>query len=144
MEMKAIRPAASAMPRRVLVCEDDAVLAREVADALAQAGVRSVVVRSSVARAMATLENHHPDAIVIDSHLSDRDDGWALAELVAFLGPRTPRIVFTTATPDEIPPEVARLGTIVEKPYQPQALIEVLAAGKPDGLFSRVREVLAR
>ncbi len=144
MEMRAIRPASSAIPMRVLVCEDDAVLALAIEDALGEAGVRHVSICPSAALAMAALEDEHPDAIVIDSHLSDRDDGWALAELVAFLGPKPPRIVFSTATPDEIPPEVARLGTVVEKPYDPHILVDALISGRPGGLLSRVREALHR
>ena len=144
MEMKAITPASSATPGRVLVCEDDACLALEVELALRDAGVCQVSVCPSAALAMAALETVHPDAIVIDSHLADRDDAWALAELIAFLGPKPPKIVFSTATPDEIPPEVARLGTIIEKPYEPYLLVEALISGSPGGLFSRVREALHR
>lgn len=142
--MKAIRPASSATPRRVLVCEDDAQLALGIEDALRAAGVLHVTVCPSASLAMAALETVYPDAIVIDSHLADRDDGWALAELIAFLGPKPPRIVFSTATPEEIPPEVARLGTIIEKPYDPLLLVEALVSGRPGGLLSRVREALHR
>lgn len=144
MEMKAIRPESGASPARVLVCEDDAALADAVAAALRAAGVRGVTICPSAAQAMAALETLHPDAIVIDSHLADRDDGWALAELVAFLGPRPPKILFSTATPEEIPPEVARLGTIVEKPYDPRLLADALVSGRTGGFLSRVREALHR
>jgi CheY-like chemotaxis protein len=144
MEMKAIRPASSATPMRVLVCEYDAALVLALEDALNEAGVSNISVCPSAALAMAALEDEHPDAILIDSHLSDRDDGWALAELIAFLGPKPPRIVFSTATPEEIPPEVARLGTIVEKPYDPHMLVDALISGRAGGLFSRVREALHR
>jgi CheY-like chemotaxis protein len=144
MEMKAIRPASSTIPLRVLVCEDDAILALAIEDALGDAGVSNISVCPSAALAMAALEDEHPDAIVIDSHLADRDDGWALAELVAFLGPKPPRIVFSTASPDEIPPEVARLGTVVEKPYDPRMLVDALISGHAGGLLARVREALHR
>jgi CheY-like chemotaxis protein len=144
MEMKAISPASSASAMRVLVCEDDALLALAIEEALGDAGVSNISVCRSAALAMAALEDEHPDAIVIDSHLADRDDGWALAELVAFLGPKPPRIVFSTATPDEIPPDVARLGTIVAKPYDLQMLVEALIPDRPGGLFSRMREALQR
>ena len=35
---------------------------------------------------MAELEQARPDALILDVHLADRDDGWALAEVVAMLG----------------------------------------------------------
>jgi hypothetical protein len=76
--------------------------------------------------------------VVLDVHLSDRDDGWAVAELISLLGPRRPRIAFSTGSPEAIPAGIAELGPVFAKPYDPEHLVEVLAAGKGRGLIARL------
>ena len=125
---------------RVLVVEDDMVLALAIEDALMRLGnAREVVICPSSDATLAALEEGRPDAIVIDVHLSDRDDGWAVAELVELLGPRRPRIVFSTGSPEDIPPAIAEMGPVFEKPYDPAELVEALADERRTGLFSRLR-----
>jgi len=125
---------------RVLVVEDDPVLALAIEDALIHLGnAREVVICPSTAATMAELEKQRPDAIVLDVHLSDRDDGWAVAELVELLGPKRPTIVFSTGSPEEIPPGIAEMGPIFEKPYNPADLVEALADNGKTGLFARLR-----
>ncbi len=123
---------------RVLVVEDDAVLALAIEAALLDAGAIEVVVCPSLAGTMAALEEAPAEAIVLDVHLADRDDGWALAELAAMLGPTPPRIVFSTASPEDIPPRIAEMGPIFQKPYDPAQLADALVSGTPRGLFSRL------
>jgi CheY-like chemotaxis protein len=125
---------------RVLVVEDDPILALAIEDALINLGnARQVVICPSTAATMAELEQQRPDAIVLDVHLSDRDDGWAVAELVELLGPKRPRIVFSTGAPEDIPPGIAEMGPIFVKPYDPAELVEVLRSDSKDGLFARLR-----
>ncbi|RKF18270.1 response regulator [Altericroceibacterium spongiae] len=124
---------------RILVVEDDAVLALDLEAALLENGASDVAICSSLACTMTALEKARPDAIVLDIHLADRNDGWALAELVDQLGPRRPKIIFSTGAPDVIPPEIAGLGTILPKPYDPADLISLLSPARPVGLFSRLR-----
>lgn len=125
---------------RVLVVEDDPVLALAIEDALINLGnAREVVICPSTASTMAELDRQRPDAIVLDVHLSDRDDGWALAELVDLLGPRRPRIVFSTGSPEDIPPGIAEMGPVFEKPYDPEKLVEALADDRKFALFARLR-----
>jgi CheY-like chemotaxis protein len=92
---------------------------------------------------MAALEEGPADAIVLDVHLTDRDDGWALAELVDMLGPKRPRIVFSTGSPEAIPPDIAGMGPVFEKPYDPVELAGALASGTKQGLFTRLRSVIS-
>ena len=124
---------------RVLVVEDDPILATAIQAALEDAGASKVVVCPSIASTMDALEQGAPDAIVLDVHLADRDDGWAVAELVDLLGPRRPRIVFSTGTPEDIPPEIAEMGPIFEKPYNPAELVEALTDSGKSGFFARLR-----
>jgi CheY-like chemotaxis protein len=125
---------------RIVVVEDDSILALALEDALLDAGASEVVLCASTERALEALEEADAAAIVIDVHLADRDDGWALAELVGQLGPKHPRIIFSTGTPEAIPPEIADMGLVLEKPYDPARLVEELTNGVPKaGLLARLR-----
>ena len=124
---------------RVLLVEDDAVLAMSLQDALIEGGASEVVVCHTMQATMAELEKDKPlDALILDVHLDDRDDGWALAELVAMLGPKRPKIAFSTGSPEAIPADIAEMGPVFEKPYDPDQLVQVLAAGRKRGIFSRL------
>jgi len=127
---------------RVLVVEDDPVLALALEDALLAAGAGEVAVCPSMESTMAELEKGRADAIVIDVHLADRDDGWAVAELVDMLGTRRPRIVFSTGAPQDIPEEIAEMGPVFEKPYDPAELVAALLGEERRGLFARWRGVI--
>lgn len=124
---------------RVLLVEDDAVLAMSLEDALLSGGAEEVIICHTMQSTMEQLEDgDRLDAIVLDVHLADRDDGWALAELVDMLGPKRPWIAFSTGSPGDIPKEIAQMGPIFEKPYDPEQLVRVMAAGRKRGLFSRL------
>jgi CheY-like chemotaxis protein len=123
---------------RVLVVEDDPVLALALEQALLDGGAATVAICPSMESTMAELEKGPADAIVIDVHLADRDDGWALAELVEMLGTRPPRIVFSTGAPQDIPEEVAEMGAIFEKPYDPAELVAALSDEEKRGLFAKL------
>jgi CheY-like chemotaxis protein len=125
---------------RVLVVEDDPVLALALEDALIAAGAGEVAVCPSMESTMAALEKGAADAIVIDVHLADRDDGWAVAELVDMLGTRRPRIVFSTGAPQDIPGEIAEMGPVFEKPYDPAELVAALVGEERRGLFAMWRD----
>jgi CheY-like chemotaxis protein len=124
---------------RVLVVEDDPIVAVAIEGALLDGGADEVVICPSIAATMEALEQARPDAIILDVHLTDRDDGWALAELVDLLGPKRPRIIFSTGAPQDIPPEIAEMGAVFEKPYDPKELVEVLSSERKVGLFARLR-----
>lgn len=124
---------------RVLIVEDDPILAMTLEDAFKQAGTREVVICQTMQATKQELQNEDKtDAIVLDVHLADRDDGWAIAELVSMLGPARPRIAFSTGSPGDIPEEIAGMGPVFEKPYDPQLLVTELAAGKRRGLIARL------
>ena len=128
--------------KRVLVVEDDAILSMLIESELRAHGVEDVVVCPSIAATMEELERAAADALVLDVHLSDRDDGYAVAELVSLLGPKSPRIVFSTGAPDDIPPDIAELGPVLAKPYDPEDLIAALDSKARPGVFARLRSKL--
>ena len=124
----------------VLLVEDDSILALALEDALLRAGAGRVTICASVEQTMRELDSEErPDAIVLDVHLADRDDGWALAELVTMLGARPPRIAFSTGSPEAIPANVAALGPVFVKPYDPDDLVGALVEDGKTGLFTLLR-----
>ena len=125
-----------------MIVEDDAVLAVALEAALHDAGVGEVVICPSTDAAMHALDQAAADAVVLDVHLADRDDGWAIAELVAMLGPRRPRIVFSTGSPDDIPAHIAEMGRVFAKPYDPAELARALCSHEPGGLLHRLRSAM--
>lgn len=128
---------------RVLIVEDDPVLALSLEDALRERAAAEVVICPSIGSTIAELEREPPDAMVIDVHLADRDDGWALVELVEMLGTRRPRIVFSTGAPQDIPPKIAETGAVLEKPYDPAELVAALSGDEKRGLFSKLRHAIS-
>ena len=129
---------------RVLLVEDDAILAMSLEDALVRGGAQEVIICHTMQSTMEQLEDGEKlDAIVLDVHLADRDDGWAIAELVRTLGPDSPRIIFSTGMPRDIPEDVAAMGCILEKPYEPEILIALLHEPKRRGIISRLRGALS-
>lgn len=126
----------------VLVVEDDAVLAMTIEDTLREGGVTEVTIVSTTAKALEALRQSKPDTLVLDVHLADRNDGWAIAELVKSVGPHPPRIIFSTGAPKDIPEDIAEMGAILEKPYDPADLLVLIREPKRRGLISRLRDRL--
>ena len=93
-------------------------------------------------QALEALRRKKPDAIVLDVHLADRDDGWAVAELVETLGPKPPRVIFSTGAPQDIPQDVAVLGCVLEKPYDSADLVSLLGQPERTGIIKRLRGAL--
>ena len=127
------------LPAHVLVVEDDAIIGLTIEQALLDAGVGEVEICPTTDEALAALRRKQPDAIVLDVHLADRDDGWAIAELVRDLGPDSPRIIFSTGMPRDIPADIAELGCVLEKPYEPSVLVELMREPARKGIISRLR-----
>ena len=130
------------LPAHVLVVEDDAVLSLTIEQALLDAGVAKVALSASTEEALRHLRDDQPQVIVLDVHLADRDDGWAIAELVRTLGPDSPRIIFSTGAPQYIPADIAALGCILEKPYDADILVDLLRQPRRQGIISRLRGAL--
>lgn len=143
MNKKLARTETAPLPSRILVVEDDAVLGLTIEQALEDAGVADVRICPTTDAALAALRDQAPDAIVLDVHLADRDDGWAIAELVQTLGPRAPRIIFSTGRPQDIPAEIAAQGCVLEKPYDAKTLVDLLREPKRSGIISRLRGALS-
>ncbi|PZT90017.1 MAG: response regulator [Citromicrobium sp.] len=133
---------AGRMPHHVLVVEDDAVIGMMIEQALSDAGVKIIELCPTTELALVALRKQTPNAVVLDVHLADRDDGWAIAELIESIGPDHPQIIFSTGMPNDIPTHIAELGAVLEKPYEPALLINLLREPKRRGLISRLKNVL--
>ena len=83
-----------------------------------------------------------PTAVILDVHLGDRDDGWAIAELLSLLGTKLPRIIFSTGSPQDIPRSIAAMGPVFEKPYDADQLVKVLIGDRKSGIFAQLRDTL--
>ena len=123
----------------VLVVEDDAVLALAVEDALLAAGARDVSLAASTEKAMEILRGSRVETVILDVHLADRGDGWAIAELLRALGAEAPKVIFATGSPDEIPEDIADLGPVLAKPYDFDELVSLARGSTRPSLFSRLR-----
>ena len=130
------------LPTYVLLVENDAVLALASETVLLEAGVERLEIAATTEAALAALRRRKPDAVVLDVHLDDRADGWAIAELIASLGPDRPRIVFSTGAPQDIPSHIAEMGCVLEKPYDPDILPGVLREPERRGIIGRLRAAL--
>lgn len=124
--------------KRALVVEDEAILAAMIEDTLRSSGFDHVTVAGSTEKALVLLREKLPDLVMLDVHLRDRDDGWAIAELLAELAPPRPQIIFSTGTPEDIPPNIAELGLVLAKPYAEDDLREAITH-QPKGIFSKLR-----
>lgn len=133
------RPAKSPHPRRVIVVEDDARLGSLLQDTLLKSGFDHVEVCPSTACTLGKLRAGSFDAIVLDGHLADTNEGWGLAELVSALAEENTRIVFQTGNPDDIPTHVRSLGPVLTKPYDPRDLVEALSQKPRPGLLALLR-----
>ena len=109
--------------RRVLVVENEYFIAMDIASALMDAGVDVVGPAVSVAGAIGLAEAEHLDAAVLDVALSD-GKVFPLADL---LGSKAVPVVFATAYECTSLPERYRSMPCLEKPFEYQVLISLIA-----------------
>lgn len=113
-----------APPQRVLIVEDDALLAAALVaefTAIGCADVRSV---GKISIALQDIAAFRPEVLVLDVQLTDSMEGWSLAEIASHLYVPAPRIVFSTGNPDVIPAKLRDGHSIMVKPYMPQELVQ--------------------
>ncbi|PZW44915.1 response regulator receiver domain-containing protein [Humitalea rosea] len=113
--------------RRVLVVEDEALVAMLVEDALLDAGAEVLGPVRSVPEALALMAKQVPDAAVLDVNL-DGVPSTPIADALAAAG--VPFIVATGYGIDGLPPGHAGV-LVLAKPYDPVALTQALAGFWP-------------
>ena len=116
--------------RRVLVVEDDDDQREALAALVAACGFHVVACRS-YEEASASLAADHPDVLITDVRLSERN-GLQLVNLAALKYPDTMRVVLTGYDDIDLRKEAARSGTqFLLKPLKMPELEAILRAGKP-------------
>ncbi|MFM6932753.1 MAG: response regulator [Novosphingobium sp.] len=103
--------------KRVLVVEDDPLLALGLEAAFLDAGAGEVVTAGRASHALHELAGRAPHLLVLDLSLIDSDEGFGIAEIALQLFNPPPYIVFSTGSPDRIPAHLRKLGRVFEKPY---------------------------
>lgn len=110
------------MKRRVLVVEDDPLLALDLADELSRAGLDVLGPATTVARALDLIKEGACDAAVLDVHL-----GLELSTLVAqrLQALRVPFVVLTGYSSEQLSPEFGR-AAVMSKPARAEELLSAL------------------
>ena len=139
-----IRKPAKAKIGHVLVVEDDAILALTIEQALQAAGANKISICTGANEALEELRAAKPDVVVLDVHLADSNEGWEIAELLSAISPKPPKIIFSTGAPQDIPEEIAALGPVLEKPYDPERLVELARKPRRQGILALLRRKNAK
>jgi DNA-binding response OmpR family regulator len=108
---------------RVLVVEDEPIIALDIAQTLSQAGADIVGPAHSVGQAMRLIEDKHPEAAVLDWRL-ERETSESIALRLTSLG-----VPFLFHTSSRGHPHLVFPGVpIVDKPTRPDQLVAALKA----------------
>ena len=111
-------------PARVLIVEDEPMLALVLEEMLTDFGFASAGVAGSLERALGFIESGGCDVAIVDANLN----GVSAAPVAAALTDRgLPFIVTSGYSPDQLP-EVLRAAPNIQKPYRPETLIDALNA----------------
>jgi len=108
--------------RRILVVEDEALVAMLVEDALLDAGATIIGPAATVSEALALLDSEQPHAAVLDLNLAG-ETSTPVADVLAARG--VPFVVATGYGADGLPHEHAQV-PVLAKPYDPDELTATL------------------
>lgn len=109
-------------PKRILVVEDDYLIARDLEDQLSGAGFLVVGPASTVFEAMSSMEGALPDFAILDVNLGD-ETSYAVADALKAGGVR---FVFTTGYgPEGIVPRY-RSNPVLTKPYTVGEIADII------------------
>jgi DNA-binding response OmpR family regulator len=108
--------------RRILVVEDEALVAMLVEDALRDAGFAVIGPASTVGEAFALIETGQPEAVVLDLNLAG-EASTPVADALAARG--VPYVIATGYGAAGLPPGHQH-APVLAKPYDPADLIGVL------------------
>jgi DNA-binding NarL/FixJ family response regulator len=116
-----------AAPGRILIVEDDYLVATEIEATLADAGFHVVGMASSAYQAIRLARTQHPDVAVVDVRLVGAGDGIDAA--VIMFNELGVRCIFASAQDDPDTRERARQASPIAwlgKPYPPARLIPLI------------------
>jgi DNA-binding response OmpR family regulator len=108
--------------RSILVVEDDVILSTDIAFALTEAGCKAVVPTTSNAAALSAMVHYLVDAAVLDVNVQNE---WVFPVATALQTAGIPFLFLTAYARESIPVE-HRDRPFLQKPHQPQELIDTL------------------
>jgi CheY-like chemotaxis protein len=114
-----------AHPLNVLIVEDEALLAEELAFLVREAGLRDVGRAMSSAEAVALACELTPDLALVDVHLKDGPTGVEAARLI--VEDCGAVVLFMTANVRRLPADYAGACGVIGKPYSERAVRMALA-----------------
>jgi len=107
---------------RILVVEDEALIAMDLQALLEEAGYNVLGPANSSAAALAIIDTEEPDVALLDVNLG-RSDAFGVASI---LTERNTQVIFLTGhTAHKLPPAQRHL-PLVSKPYLPQVLLQAV------------------
>jgi CheY-like chemotaxis protein len=121
-------------PLRVLVVEDEVLVAAELAMLVEEAGHQVVGEAIDSHEALALAAEHKPDLALVDIHLQDGPTGVAVARQIAH--DSGAMVLFMTANQKRVPEDFAGAAGLIAKPYTNHGVREAitwLAACVDDG-----------
>ena len=109
---------------RMLVVEDDSLLAFEIQDILSEAGYEIVGPAATVAKALHLIESHKPHAAFVDYHLNGV---YATAVAQMLTARNIPFVVVTGSERESLPAEFSN-AMFARKPFSAARLLEIADA----------------
>ena len=109
---------------RVLIVEDDMVIAGHLGPTITRAGHDLVGLAADKDSAVALLRSTRVDLAFVDIHLLD---GWTGVDVARAAGEAGAVAVFTTANRGLVPPDFAGACGVIEKPYRDEPIEAALA-----------------
>jgi len=110
---------------RVLIVEDQALLAMELEMVISESGCEVVGCAMDTAGALGLAEQHRPDLALVDINLLDGMTGPDIARRL--IGDYGSAVVFLTANPEQIPDGFAGALGAVSKPFDEATIRSVTA-----------------
>lgn len=112
-------------PLRILIVEDEFLIALELESLLQDAGYDVVGIAASSAEAIALGQKCAPDLAFVDIHLADGLTGIDVARELS--GQHRVTVLFMTANTKRIPEDFAGARGVIAKPYTERGVKEALA-----------------
>ena len=110
---------------RVLIVEDEILLAMDLELMLQDAGCVSVGIAANAAQAIGLAEATHPDLALVDVNLSDGPTGIDIARRLS--GRTATSVVFMTANVAQLPSDCAGAVGVISKPYTSSGVAAALS-----------------
>ncbi len=107
---------------RILIIEDEPLIALDLRDMLVDAGFEIAGIGETLAEALELVRSAAYDAVVMDANLAGISAGPAAVELTAR---GVPFVVVSGYTPDQ-QPDIMRAAPFIDKPCRPATLVQAL------------------